>query len=272
MSRSDAESPVLRRYLLGEATEAECDAIERVYFADADQADEIASAEDRLIEDYLDDRLDPSTRARFEARYLDSPARRIRVATLRRLRSGGRARASGVHFPRWLAAAAALLLLVGGLAVRDQWGAREPASAPAPTSGALKQPEPAPPQPDVRVGSPRVFALSLSSGGVRGEPGAEGFAIPAGTDIVLVRLEREGDDRPLRQARLSVRNVGGGELWTGEARPTTEAGRIIEVRIPAGVLVPNDYILVLSGAEGTDAGQELDRYFLRVLTSNRPVP
>ena len=69
-----------RRYLLGQATEAERSALELEYFHSDEAVDRMAAAEDDLIEDYLSDRLDPVERGLFERDYLaareSSPARR----------------------------------------------------------------------------------------------------------------------------------------------------------------------------------------------------
>ena len=114
-----------RRYLLGEASEEDCSAIEADYFQRDEALDHIASAEDDLIEDYLSGRLDADDQRRFTRAYLSIPHRRRRVDTIRQLitvasTSPGEVAGSRPSIPRavsplqWLAAAATLALVAAG--------------------------------------------------------------------------------------------------------------------------------------------------------------
>jgi hypothetical protein len=70
---------MLTRYLLGELSEAERQALEESYFADPRVFDELASAEDELVDAYVRDQLAPPLRQHFEQVYLTDPRRRERV-------------------------------------------------------------------------------------------------------------------------------------------------------------------------------------------------
>lgn len=69
----------LTRYLLGELSEAERQALEEGYFADPRAFDALASAEDELVDAYVRDELAPPLRQHFEQVYLMDPRRRARV-------------------------------------------------------------------------------------------------------------------------------------------------------------------------------------------------
>ena len=179
-----------RRYLLGEDDDDERLRIEEQYFADAEALNRMEGAEERLIEDYLADRLSPDERARFETAFLSVPHRRARVTTIRALMDAAspanrvRARKTsspGRARPAWvgwlpLAAAAVVLIAAGtwwafdvsrGRLARDR---PQVTASSAPTAPARS--------------SPRVFAVSLSPGAVRSAGDAAGIAVPDGTDLV----------------------------------------------------------------------------------------
>ena len=71
-------SPLVRRYLLGDATDEECEALERDYFENETALGLVESEEEALIEEYLAGRLNARERDFFERRYLASPAHRQR--------------------------------------------------------------------------------------------------------------------------------------------------------------------------------------------------
>jgi hypothetical protein len=83
----DHETSRLRRYALGALSEEECAAIEQQYFVDDDALEQLAIAEDQLIEDYLENRLDAEARDRFEHHYLSTPGHRARMSVVHRLRA-----------------------------------------------------------------------------------------------------------------------------------------------------------------------------------------
>jgi hypothetical protein len=67
------------RYLLGEMTIDEQIAMETGYFADPENFNMLQVVEQDLIEGYINDKLSPSGRAKFEMHFLSSPARREQV-------------------------------------------------------------------------------------------------------------------------------------------------------------------------------------------------
>ncbi len=116
----------LVRYLLGEADDEERERVERAYFADEASLERMEAAEETLIEDYLENRLSPDSRNRFEQEFLSTPHRRTRLETIRALmaaaarahpasgRGGFVARTRRPVMWAMSAAAAALLLIAAG--------------------------------------------------------------------------------------------------------------------------------------------------------------
>lgn len=69
----------LTRYLLGEASEAECMQLEEKFFTDDELYAQLLGAENDLIDSYVHGRLPASTQAQFEKRFLATPRRRQKV-------------------------------------------------------------------------------------------------------------------------------------------------------------------------------------------------
>jgi hypothetical protein len=256
-----------RRYLLGIASEEERAAIEREYFANGQQLDRIAAAEDELIEDYLEDRLSDDERDRFERAYLASPAHRTRVDTIRRLSmratvsSGSAARAGRPVYFRWLAAAAALLLAIVGLWTGARIVSRRDAphhqAAGSPPPSSVK-PLPEPPGEHAQPSTPalpRIFAVALSPLTLRSAGESSRAVVPEGTDQVDLRFEIQPGAAPSPESTVAVATVSGEQVWHGRAM---RDGNTLHALVPASVLRPDDYIVTLRG------GAEESRYFLRV--------
>jgi hypothetical protein len=270
-----------RRYLLGQANAQECAVIEQEYLEHDDAVDRIAAAEDDLIEDYLAGQLTPADRDRFERGYLSTPRHCVRVETIRRLMTQASPRATAHHdnekksapSPRrvirygpWLALAASLLI-VASLAFRvvSPFGRRELPSVenrtPLPSPAGPGDPAPRSPS-----NLPRTFALTISPATVRSSSESPAAVIPAGTDVVAIRLEGDADSRKLVARRVSIRTVGGDQAWQGlvvpeDNRPAGTAGRI---DVPATRLPVDDYLVTLYGTDASGVEREWMQYFLRV--------
>ena len=80
----DVVTPEIRRYLLGDLDEASATALEDRYVGDPALLEHVRAAEDALIDAFLEDRLGPADRARFEVHYLASPVHRDRVVVIGR--------------------------------------------------------------------------------------------------------------------------------------------------------------------------------------------
>jgi hypothetical protein len=294
MTRYD--DTTLRRYVLGAATEDESLAIEHEYFDRADVLDRVSAVEEDLIDDYLSARLAAADRDRFERHYMATPRHRTRVAVARALRSAAPQASTArrrLSWPSWTATfgamrtwtpigqaalAAALLLLVAGAAWRFGPASRVTPVAPvagtmpAPVSTARTSDPPAAPQgaepPATGATSappvaPTVVALSLSPISVRAAGDTATLTIPAGTDIVALRLEGDAPDRSLK-ARAVVRTVGGSEQWRGPATSDRDSQTTARIEIPAERLPADDYIVELFGTDRAGRESERYRYFFRV--------
>jgi hypothetical protein len=170
------------------------------------------------------------------------------------------------HSTTWLALAASLILVASlGLwwfspfATRSTQVAdtRTPApAAPATPGQGASTPAPA----------PRIFALVVSPVAVRGGTDAPGVAIPADTDVVALRLERDAENRQLTASRASIRTVEGRVAWQGPVTAGINAPPSIAARldVPAANLPADDYVITLYGTDRSGAEAEWAQYFLRI--------
>lgn len=242
-----------RAYLLGSLSEADRERLEAEYFASADAIDPVAAEEELLIESYLDGTLEKRQRQQFEQHYLASLEHRRRVEIVRRLGRAARPRVRH-DASRWLAAAAALLFVVGGAWLLRPQRAVPPAAPPV----AIARPAPSAPQPPTAT-PPRVFAFALSPVSVRSAQASPTLVVPAGTDLVVLELQRDGTAPPLRDRAAVVRTVGGRDVWRGVATASSKPGVLAKLEVPASQLPPEDYF-VDAGGYG---------YFLRVRARER---
>jgi hypothetical protein len=266
-----SSNELARRYVLGDASEDERDALEQAYFSDPAKLDDIESAEERLIEAYLAGELNLQERARFEREYLSLAHRRRRVETVRRLiRSASLATPAPLPKPHWslgyLAVAASLLLTVFAgwwiVASRSAVPATAPSAAPTSAAGHPQPPSPQPAQP--AAAPPRIIALALSPIHTRSEGETPSVAVPAGTDFVELTLQ-DGGGAPMQAAKAVLQTVGGLEVWRGDVEKQPPApGVVAHVRIPAARLTTEDYIVTLFEEDARNVEHERYRYFFRV--------
>src|SRR5262249_36385120 len=156
------------------------DAIEQEYFRTDEALDTMTTAEDALIEDYLEGRLSSDDRVRFESHYLATDEHRTRVETIRRLSlmtGPATAPASSGGNVRLLALAASLVAIAGA----GVWIAFSQSRGPEPA---------APP-----VASPHatVFAFAVSPMTVRGNAETPALTVPPGIDLVELQFEASGN-------------------------------------------------------------------------------
>ena len=275
--RAELDDERVRRYLLGLLSEAEAEALEESYFADADIQARVRGVEDDLLDDYAAGRLSEADRRIVERVYTATPARRARLVAARALarRMGSPAGSR----PGWasLAAIAAGLALV--VIVLQAW---PPSPSPvdsvsvSPTASPSSAGSPAVPSlaPSAAVSVPsppaapiRTLALALAPGRLRGETATRELRIAKGIDEVAFELEGDASTLPPAPASLRalIETVEGEEIWRGDAhraRPGDRPSLLALARVPAPRLRPGDYFLTLDDVR---SGQTLYRYFFRVV-------
>ncbi len=268
---SDHGVEVLRRYVLGAATEEEAAAIEHEYFGGPDALNRVRAAEDDLIDEYVSGQLKPDEREDFERHYLTTPAHRRRVGVARALRTAASARPTPALW-RWgwpaAAMAAALIIVVLGVALvlRTRSVPETVAVDSPPSATAQPPPPPPPPVPEPVRPDAIVVVLSISPILVRGSDQPASLTIAPEADVVRLYLQGQGTERRFGRGRAVVRTVAGSEAWTGPALEIVGAKphELASIDVPADRLPPDDYIVVLLEADASGRDVERHRYFFRV--------
>jgi hypothetical protein len=254
MTTEAPDDALLRRYLLGEATEDEEARIERHLFADASGLDRLEMAEDDLFEAFARGDLSAADRRRVLAGLSASSTGRARLALARDLAhfADGNTktlpslptpppRPSRPLWQDWRlrsAALAAALVLAVVVPYQLHRGRR-----------------PAPPPP-ARSLAPAVFELSLSA--ERGLAKMPQLRVPPGSQRVELRLVLE--ERELYRAYRAVlhdasdRTVASAGGLT--ARPTA-AGPEIVLTVPAADLPPGRYEVAVQGERDQGGVEDL---------------
>jgi len=236
MTNTAPDTDRSRRYLLGLCHEDEAVALEDEYFAREEVLDEVAAAEEALIEDFLDGRLVDEERVRFDSHYLASRvhARRVKlVETLirRRARSGWRR-----SFVPLLAIAA---VVVVGLVVGVRFLPGRVAPAPRAAAG--------------------VVTLELRAIATRAEGTTPILKLEGAVGSARLVLERAGDPSG-RSLVVRLRSVEGVEAWRGAAEPDPDHAGAVVATVPASAIASGDQVVeILDGAEVTD------RYYFRAV-------
>ncbi|MFN7964950.1 MAG: hypothetical protein U0V87_04575 [Acidobacteriota bacterium] len=271
-----------RKYLLGDLAEDERETLEARYFGDDEALAELVAFEDSLIDDYLDDRLQPADRERMERHYLSIPVHRTRLAVARELQHRTRDRrgivtraARPLRWPRsrQVQAALAAAILIGvvsiGAAIRRFSAtvdtntsiatSTRPDAGTVPFDSPQGQPRDEGQEPRRSVIALALPALSLRSGG--GIPTVERGNEPADVELVL-ELATATPDGPYA---VTVRTVEDAITWTGRAGlPERDGvGRLVRVRIPLESLPVDDYVLLLA-PEDASTRTPAQRFSFRV--------
>jgi hypothetical protein len=248
-SRLESDGADLRRYLLGQMSEAEEGGVERACLGSDDALEALRAREDELIEEYLADALEPAERERFERLFLASPPRLERLVFLRALQDRAAPRALRLvpspgarSWPR--AAAVVVVVVVAGLLGVRAWGTRpspvDGAAPPAARRAVSESFAGAPPA--VPTPPPQVVSLRLRQPALRGggevpvvDPGAAGLAV----------LEAPLDARDGFAAhRGRVAAPDGREVFVSPWQPN-RGETTLRVVVPSAVLRDGRHVLVV---------------------------
>ena len=243
-------SEPVKSYLLGTLEENLASSIEERYFTDRAFFLFVQAVETALIEDYLAGRLAPSTRSRFEQRYLTVPDLRRRLEEVRGRQALPTAPEGSGWNIRILLTAAMLLVCFGGAAL---WVYHDRMRFPAlPRSTFVR---------------PVLATISLSPGVVKGE--ATGMALIRATsekgDVRLV-LELPAQSSPIFcSAQLSVALSDGTwkRVWSTPQpvwSTTFRAGQQLSLNLDSSLLDRGDYQVEVTGADKLIQ----EAYFFRV--------
>jgi hypothetical protein len=245
----------LKRYLLGQMSEAEEGGVERAYLGSDEALEELRAREDELIEEYLADALEPREMERFERLFLASPARLERLVFLRALQDRAKppaARSAPIRSSLVWGVAAGLVVVAGAGLLVTRTPRPAAVTRPAPPSPAGATRAPALPS--------RVVSLRLR------EPTARGArAIPildageAGHIVLETVLDRR-DAFTAHRGRVAAPD--GSDAFVSPWQPN-RGEPTLRVVVPASSLREGRHVLVVEG-KAANGEETVESYAFRV--------
>jgi len=271
----------VREHLLGRVKGEAREPFEEKFLTDAEFRETVLLIEEELIDDYTAGLLSETDRESFIKQYVNAPGHKQDVQFTALLRNtaiqdqaietkGSRtitpqpqpAKSSWLHVFRRersipLAAGAlvvtALLIFWSGIA---SWIWRDRiADLSAEVALLNKQP----------LGNQPSFPVALRLIGKRTPEDEQKISIPSGTSIVELRCPLPNGSYGSYQATLRV--VNGGEVFAVDKlqAEATGDGKTLHLRIPARVLMPQDYIFSVKGLTADGRLEDVADYFFRIV-------
>lgn len=289
------EQSVMTRYLLGEMSDAERDALETAYFCDDASVEKLEFVRGCLIDRYVAGRLSEAERERFESHFLESPHHRRKLAFATALaasveagppvstsRSGsfseflrGRRTAFALAAALMLLAIGSLFLFRGVLRVKQQptgytVNGNGNSDIDRTAGGTVKPPDANLNQNrsnDRRKGTETrtlVASLDLTSHLTSRDRGSPGESLAIGDDVVSVHLLIPRPRRAVRYTSYttSLLPVDGREIWSQQLPPGSSSTMVL--KIPAKLFSPQDYVLIVNGVTAAGLEEQVDGRSFRV--------
>lgn len=110
-----------------------------------------------------------------------------------------------------------------------------------------------------------IFALLLPVGPVRGEGSEKKVVLPAGARVVHLQLALIGEDKG-RSYEVTLRADDGRNIktWTGLRSTRSKSGRVISIKVPAGLLNQRNYSVALRDITFSGEARNISTYHFQV--------
>ena len=224
------------RYLLGQLSEDEQILVEQEYFASDQSFEQLLALEDELTYRWLSGDLAPAERIGFERRFLSTETGKRHAEFARALESMGAKRYRPRWRPVWAAlAAAAMLLFVSAMLFRQNRELRTQLA-------------------HVVTPQPITVAFLLTPGLTRGTEELRRIEVPAQADVLRLEMTLRRSVPPGATFRAALHTADGREVWSqgGLSKPIVE--------VPARILLPDEYDLLLQSVAPTGTVDDLGGY------------
>ncbi len=273
MKDLEPEREVIRQYLLGELTEDGQQTVEERYMTDRDYRDEVLIVEGDLVDDYLTEALLPDQRGKFENHYLAAPRQQKNLKLTRMLMKAAEiAKPLPVAKTNWLdnlrsffqpsnprvrfaAASLILIALVGGGIILYTWRLSVQKAELQEELAQLNTPQ------SILGADSSVFSTTLLPVSMRDKGALPKIDITPAIKVVQLRVPVE--TYTYGKYKVELRTIEGEHIVAFELeRQPTNA---LIVQVPARILAPNDYLLMLSGLNAQGLPEALGEYSFRVV-------
>jgi hypothetical protein len=251
----------LRQFLLGDVADGERQRIESLFVTGALSRERILTAEQDLVEDYLEDSLTPADKESFLRQYGNTPAQRRKVRITRSIKdwaagenkvtsAGASTTSFGTRLSARLrlkpmfvvpiAATAVIAIVFAVIWVNSRTEERNRLVGVNEELARLNNP------PSLRETPPGLISLTLQSGSVRSVEAQQELVKAAGTETVELRLVLRQTER-YPGYRAVVRRVSSGESLTLPMLPAENDGTMVRLRVPARLISRGVYRVELTG-------------------------
>lgn len=280
MIEIDKEQATIREHLLGRLNDPERAQLEERFITDEDFREVALIVEGELNDDYAAGLLSPEDRGCFTKHYLKVPAQREYAQFTEELRDYAIQSESpqtapvktGPRVPlkqkianlflgrRWVPAAVlSAVVFVAAIAVfslRGKWFSSDPGSARNAEIALLNKPP---------FGTEGTFVVALTESLSRAPQKSNNVVIPEETKIVELRCHLPA--QPYVKYRASLRVNDDSEIAKIDGVPAEplKDGRLVRFRLPARLMAPDDYLLIVSGLTVDGRQEGVADYFIRVV-------
>jgi hypothetical protein len=271
MKEETVSDALLRAFLLGKLDSEQQERIEGLYLTNSQERERILSAEQELIEDYLEDSFTPEDKQRFIALHARTPEQLRKLRNTRSIQDWAIREATlpvstGAHLVTgwWLKsvfvipiAVAAMIAIVVGVVWLDSRERERRHLAIERELAELNSPS------GLRESLPQMISVDLSPGAVRGEA-QQAEIKKSGVSVVDVRLLWVRTERyPNYEAEIN--RVGNDEyLKITSLQGENDRGYVVRLRIKAHMLEPGQHQVRLNGINADGSAGLMEEYLFTV--------
>lgn len=277
MIQIDDVQASIREHLLGRVQGEEREPFEERFISDPEFREVVLLIESELFDDYAANLLSDVDRDSFVSQYVNSPSRNKDVQFTNTLRDQAMKEARPAvirreHQPSkdslsviltrkgWIpilasgALAIVGLVLIGSAISNWMWPNQQPDFS---TQVALLNKQPR--------GNEPSFPIVLQPIQNRGTGDGQKISIP--TDKAIVELQCPLPQSSHRAYEATLRVVNGNEVFSVDQLHVqdTPNGRTVDLRIPAHILTPQDYIFTVKGRTAEGNLEDVADYFFRIV-------
>jgi hypothetical protein len=273
MKEFDEDRRLIRAYLLGELDEQRQQQLEERFFTDPNYLKTILITEDELTEDFVFDLLPESQQAQFLDHFLATPQQRQKLKLVRGLKdyvARGATKPSAkerlVTFLRGrnaivgfsFAAALVLVSLIGFWVYQSRTLEREIArlNGLAPDDRSALQADPSV--------YPVILTPRLRALGEGNDAQDAKLSIPLRARVVQFLIGLTADN--YQRYRVELKRSDDTELFAYDnfTASMSDGGKLLSVKVPARVLTPGDYQLIISGVSSDRQYEYIGSYTFRL--------
>jgi len=278
MKEETVSGALVRAFLLGKADDKARERIESLFLTDSQERERVLSAEQDLIEDYLEDNLTPEDRQRFIALYAQTPKQRRKLAITKSIKHWAIQKPTSPQTDgtkvsvwtrlwtrSWLKPALVIPIAMAtmiAIVVAVVWlNSREINKRQLAIDQELAQLNT-----PARLAEhlPQMISVDLSPGAVRGAERKTEIAKSADVRVIELRLPWVEKDR-YTNYQAKIKRIGNDESFTiHNLQGENNRGYAVRIRVPTHLLDRGEYQIRLSGINADSTAGLMEEYLFTI--------